>query len=176
MKPPTNGGNVIPMPTPEPEEPMVSMYLIGTGPAATIARIVTGHIISDVTKYGAALRIGFETLKDPLIVMGCWAPSFADPIEVSPGNMEVNLVSKPTVAIGMGQFNMDLPDLWDADQYMIGKMVSGYSPGKSRIPAGPHNEAGEYPSAIFELNSGRFLIVTPFTMEVSENAHTTKPV
>lgn len=156
-------------------EPSVRMFLVGSDPAAVIIHKITGHIISKVVRFGAMVRVSFEDLTDHLILMGCFAPSFADPIEISPGSLEVNLVSKPTVAIGFGQFE-EAFEYWDGEDFMVGRMVSGYSPGKSRLPAGPLNEAGEYPSVILELNSGRFLIVTPFTMEVSEHARPIKPV
>jgi hypothetical protein len=170
-QPPTNGGKIIPMPSPE---PMVQMFLVGSDPAAILIQKITGHVISAVVKFGSAVRISFEDLTDHLIIMGCYAPSFSDPIEISPGRTEVALVSKPTVAIGIGQFE-EVFESWDGEEFMKGRMVSGYSPGKSLLPAGPNNAAGEYPSLILELNSGRFLIATPFTVEVSDNARPVKP-
>lgn len=156
-------------------EPSVRMFLVGSDPAAITVQKIVGCLITAVVKFGNAVRISFNGMTDHLIIMGCYAPSFADPIEISPGNMEVALVSKPTVAVGIGQFEEDF-EYWDGEEFMKGRMVSGYSPGKSRLPAGPLNEAGEYPSVILELNSGRFLIVTPFSMEVSEHARPIKPV
>lgn len=79
------------------EEPMVKMYLVGSEPAAKIINGITGSIISAAVRYGAMLRISFEGTTDHLILMGCFAPAFDDPIEVSPGHTEVlpRLVPRP---------------------------------------------------------------------------------
>lgn len=144
---------------------------------ATVNRVV-GKTLATLCKSTVGCLLKFNDVDDYLILVGSKLPQFETPVKTLDHEVVEVQVSGflDVMAVSLSGAGLSLdPQVWSIwedpeAQSLVGMMLTGYSPSKSRVEDGT-----EYPSCMLEFDIGKFLVVTPVSVYVMQSQTPVRP-